>query len=100
MRANIIIPATIQRMVPVRFSPSTYLMKPTRQRTECRVQKGPFAGMNYTDYSVCNTCIPEFLGIYNRELASCVEQICVRPRQLIVDLVAAKEYYAVELGYT
>ena len=92
------IPLTIRKLIPHQLRPSTYLTHLTRQRTGCRVRQGPFAGMHYTDRSICSTYIPKLLGIYERELAFFIEQICDARPGLIVDVGAAEGYYAVGLA--
>lgn len=88
----------IRRLIPERFRPIGYLTHLARQRTNSRVQKGPFMGTRYVQVSQGSAYIPKLLGIYERELAPQVEALIVRSPKLVVDVGAAEGYYAVGLA--
>ncbi len=54
--------------------------------------------MRYIDQSFCSSIIPKWLGIYERELAACIEEAITIPFQTVVDIGAAEGYYAVGLA--
>ena len=88
----------IRKIVPKQYRPIGYLESLARKRTLCRVHSGPFAGMQYGSASIGSAYIPKLLGIYERELADVIEDICSRRSPLIVDIGAAEGYYAVGLA--
>jgi hypothetical protein len=88
----------IRKIIPEEYRPIGYLTSLTRKRTRRRIRSGPFAGMQYGMSSVGSAYIPKLLGIYERELAAVIENLCVRRSQLIVDIGAAEGYYAVGLA--
>jgi hypothetical protein len=88
----------IRRIIPKRFRPLGYLTHLVRTRTDCRVQRGPFAGMRYVDDSVGSAYVPKLLGIYERELSECVEKIVRRRPSVIIDIGAGEGYYVVGLA--
>jgi predicted O-methyltransferase YrrM len=87
-----------RKMIPERFRPIGYLNHLARKQTGCRVLQGPFAGMRYIEKSIGSAYIPKLVGIYERELAHCVEAICSSRPSMIVDLGAAEGYYAIGLA--
>ena len=88
----------IRRIVPERYRPIGYLTHLVRQRTDCKVRLGPFAGMRYVSNSIGGAYLPKLLGIYERELTQVMEAACARQPRLIVDIGAAEGYYAVGLA--
>ena len=88
----------IRRIVPERYRPIGYLTHLVRQRTDCKVRLGPFAGMRYVSNSIGSAYLPKLLGIYERELTQVMEAACARQPRLIVDIGAAEGYYAVGLA--
>jgi len=66
-----------------------------RERTNCSVLGGPFAGMQYVQISQGSAYIPKLLGIYERELVPQVEALVAREPELIIDVGAAEGYYAI-----
>ena len=88
----------VRRVVPARFRPIGYLVFLTRKRSRDRVVSGPFAGMEYVWRALGSAYIPKLLGIYERELAWCVEAACEARPDRIVNLGAAEGYYAVGLA--
>jgi hypothetical protein len=88
----------IRRFLPARYRPIGYLTHLVQRRTHCRVRQGCFAGMRYAHDSVGSAYLPKLLGMYERELAPCVEAICSHTPALIVDVGAAEGYYAVGLA--
>src|SRR5438477_2625799 len=90
--------ALIRQIVPERYRPVGYLTSLVRQRTDRKVRLGPFAGMRYVSNAIGSAYIPKLLGIYERELAGVVEEVCQRGAGLIVDIGAAEGYYAVGLA--
>ena len=89
----------LRRAVPARYRPIGYLNHLAQVRTTGRVRSGPFAGMRYVDTSIGSCFIPKLLGIYERELAPKVEQICRQQPKLVVDIGAAEGYYAIGLAF-
>jgi hypothetical protein len=69
-----------------------------RRRTGLIVRKGPFAGMRYIEEASAGAYLPKLLGIYEREVAFCIEEACQFKPLLIVDIGAAEGYYAVGLA--
>ena len=92
------IASLVRKIVPARFRPIGYLLHLTRERTDCRVMAGPFAGMRYVTDSVGSAYVPKLLGTYESELALQVESICHRKPSLIIDIGAAEGYYAIGLA--
>lgn len=88
----------IRRVVPARFRPIGYLTHLVRERTGCQVRQGPFANMRYVHDSIGSAYLPKLLGLYEQELALCVEAISQRRPELIVDIGAGEGYYAVGLA--
>lgn len=88
----------IRKLIPERFRPIGYLTYLARERTDCSVRQGPFAGMRYVQVSQGSAYIPKLLGIYERELAPQVEALVTRAPRLLVDVGAAEGYYAVGLA--
>lgn len=88
----------IRKVVPGNIRPIRYLAHLTRKNTKLRVRSGPFKEMRYVENSVGSAYIPKLLGIYERELASQVEEICAQAPGLIVDIGAAEGYYAIGLA--
>src|ERR1700722_7380135 len=85
----------MRRFLPSFVKPTSYLAQLTAERTRSTVMAGPFAGMGYIESSVGSAHIPKLLGIYEGEIAPCIEQICRSRPELVVDLGAAEGYYAV-----
>jgi hypothetical protein len=85
-------------LIPARFRPIGYLQHLTRTRTQARVHCGPFAGLRYVNDSLGSAYIPKLLGIYESELVSEIESICLGKPHLIVDVGAAEGYYAIGLA--
>lgn len=92
------IASIIRRVVPARFRPIGYLTHLVQERTGCQVRQGPFAAMRYVDDSVGSAYLPKLLGVYERELAGCVDAISQQQPKLIVDVGAGEGYYAVGLA--
>jgi hypothetical protein len=88
----------MRRCLPSFVKPTSYLARLAAKRTHSTVMAGPFAGMGYIESSVGSAHIPKLLGIYEREVALCIEQICRNRPKLVVDLGAAEGYYAVGLA--
>lgn len=90
----------IRRLVPLHLRPSSHLKNLVRQRTKGRVHSGPFTGMRWISgaESDVDFDIPKLLGIYEREIDSCIERACALNFSLIVDVGAAEGYYAVGLA--
>jgi hypothetical protein len=88
----------IRRVLPEGYRPIGYLTNLVRNRTGGVVRQGPFKGMRYVANSVGSAYLPKLLGIYERELAPRIEQICAAKPALIVDVGAAEGYYAVGLA--
>ena len=88
----------IRKIVPGHIRPIRYLAHLTRKNTNLRVRSGPFKEMRYVGHSVGSAYIPKLLGIYERELAPQVEEICTQGPSLIVDIGAAEGYYAIGLA--
>lgn len=78
--------------------PVDYLESLVRQRTEMRVQKGPFSGLRYISDAHGSAYCPKLLGIYERELGHVIDQIIKMAPPTIVDIGAAEGYYAVGLA--
>jgi hypothetical protein len=95
---NNFLPALLRKLIPARFRPIGYLTRMVQQRTACRVQHGPFAGMCYPDQAVHSAYLPKLMGIYERELNDIIEEICAWQPQVIIDLGAAEGYYAAGLA--
>lgn len=100
MRPNL--PMTIvqllRKCVPSQFRPPSYLARLVRRRTGARVAAGPFAGMNYITQSHGSAYIPKILGIYERELHDCLEDMIQRHPKVLIDIGAAEGYYAVGIA--
>jgi len=92
------IASLLRKIVPERFRPIGYLTHLTRERTDCQVRSGFFAGMHYVQNSVGSAYLPKLLGIYERELSTQVESICAGKPELIVDVGAAEGFYAIGLA--
>lgn len=88
----------IRKIVPATLRPIGYLVRKTHTCTGGRIYQGPFKGMKYAEDSFGSCLIPKLLGIYERELASAVEEACAASPRLIVDIGAAEGYYAVGLA--
>jgi len=88
----------LKKVIPESLRPLRLLEKLTRSKTHGRIRKGPFEGMRYLDRAVGSALIPKLLGIYERELATRIEQACAANFPLIVDIGAAEGYYAVGLA--
>lgn len=95
-----IISKALRAAVPLHLRPSGSLKNLVRKRTKNRVYSGPFAGMLWIEANQrdADFDIPKLLGIYERELNSCIEQACAHHFPLIVDVGAAEGYYAVGLA--
>lgn len=87
----------LHRIIPERTRVG-YLHHLVRTRTHGRVRAGPFAGMRYIDSAFGSAYLPKLLGIYERELNPCIEQVCALNFPLIVVIGAAEGYYAVGLA--
>jgi hypothetical protein len=85
-------------IMAARYRQVLYLGQLVVRRTRMRVMRGPFAGMQYIDRAIGSAYMPKLLGSYERELNHCVEAICAREPQLIVDIGTAEGYYAVGLA--
>jgi hypothetical protein len=88
----------IREILPESYRPIGYLTHLTQRRTGLRIRSGPFTGMRYGPAAAGSAYIPKLLGIYERELASIIEQVCSRLPGWIVDIGAAEGYYAVGLA--
>jgi hypothetical protein len=90
----------IRKLVPATLQPSGHLRSLVRNQTRCRVYSGPFKGLRWIPQTDPNAefDIPKLLGIYERELAPCMERACGLNFSLIVDVGAAEGYYAVGLA--
>lgn len=88
----------LRTLVPARFRPIGYLEHLVRARNDARVRQGPFQGMRYADRACGSAYIPKILGIYERELNTCVEQAVSLRLPLIVDVGSAEGYYAVGMA--
>ena len=88
----------MRRFLPSFVKPTRYLARLTAEKTHSTVMAGPFSGMRYIESSIGSALIPKLLGIYERELAPCIEEICRNRPELVVDLGAAEGYYAVGLA--
>jgi len=88
----------LRTLIPEGLRPIGYLTRLVRLRTGCAVASGPFAGTRYVDHSVGSAYIPKLLGIYERELTTCVEEIIARQPRVVIDIGAAEGYYAVGLA--
>jgi len=62
-----------------------------------QVQAGPFAGMRYFDAHVWGIISNKWLGSYEAELHSIVEQICQTPYRRVIDIGCAEGWYAIGL---
>jgi hypothetical protein len=87
-----------RRVIPSRFRPLGYLSHLAMSRSGGRVMRGPFASMRYSGRSVGSAMVPKVLGIYERELASAVEEAIHWGPGLVVDAGAADGYCAVGLA--
>jgi hypothetical protein len=90
--------SAIRLVIPARFRPIGYLTHLVEERTGRRVCSGPFEGMNYVNRSWGSAYLPKLLGTYERELHSCVEEICSMKPGLILNVGAAEGYYTVGLA--
>jgi hypothetical protein len=88
-----------RRLLPARVRPIGYLTHLVRTRTGGVVRQGPFAGMRYVDDSVGSAYLPKLLGMYERELTPCIEEMCSGHYRHIVDVGAAEGYYAVGVAF-
>lgn len=88
----------LKTLVPARFRPSSVLAKLVRTRTGARVSAGPFKGMNYIQQSHGSAYIPKLLGIYERELHDCIEEMIHSRPSVLIDIGAAEGYYAVGIA--
>lgn len=61
------------------------------------VRHGPFAGMRYPPKVIGHgsRLLPKLLGSYERELHSCIEELCQAGPDLVVDIGCAEGYYAI-----
>jgi len=95
-------PANLVRaIVPKTWRPIGYLMHLTWSKSQGKVQAGPFTGMRYLHDSVGATgsaYIPKVLGIYERELNTCVEKAVSLNFQQIINVGAGEGYYAVGMA--
>ncbi len=62
------------------------------------VLAGPFKGLRYFDEVVWGPITPKWLGSYEAELASVVEEIATRGYRVVLDVGCAEGYYAVGLA--
>lgn len=90
--------AVLRVFIPTRFRPTASITQLTKSKTNLIVQAGPFRGMRYVDQSYWSAYIPKLLGIYERELAGCIEEAVSLPFHTVVDIGAAEGYYAVGLA--
>lgn len=60
---------------------------------------GPFKGMKYYNEIVWGPITPKWLGCYELELHSIVDEIIVRNYKVIIDVGCAEGYYAVGLAW-
>lgn len=88
----------LRKFVPSQLRPPAYLARLVRRRTGTRVAAGPFAGMNYITQSQGSAYIPKLLGIYERELHDCVEDMIQLRPDVLIDIGAAEGYYAVGIA--
>ena len=88
----------IRKLIPERFRPIGYLTHLARSRTNATVQQGPFAGLKIVTLSAGSAFIPKLLGIYERELNECVEELIASRPSVVIDIGAAEGYYAVGLA--
>jgi hypothetical protein len=80
------------------WRPSAFFARLARRSTSGRVAQGPFRGMRYTKLSWGSVYVPKLLGIYERELASCIESAVAAAPAHIVNIGAAEGYYAVGMS--
>ncbi|TLD69946.1 hypothetical protein FEM03_14535 [Phragmitibacter flavus] len=88
----------LRKIIPERFRPIGYLTHLTQKRSFNSVMNGPFAGMRYARKSQGSAYIPKLLGIYERELVSCIESLIANSPSMVVDVGAAEGYYAVGMA--
>jgi hypothetical protein len=81
--------------LPNSLRPPVYLTNLARRKSGGVVVSGPFAGLRYVDRSFGGAYIPRLLGIYERELAPCIEEICRQSPRVLVNVGAAEGYYAI-----
>jgi hypothetical protein len=70
-----------------------------RNEQEIRVISGPFEGMRYLDAIVWGPITPKWLGSYETELSTVIEEIVGGPYSTVIDVGCAEGYYAVGLAY-
>jgi hypothetical protein len=85
----------IRSVTPETLHPIRYLTELARKKTNLSVSAGSFKGMRYVRTALGSAYIPKLLGIYERELANLVEEICLIKPPVVVDIGAAEGYYAV-----
>ncbi|SRR5579883_2865557 len=82
----------LKRFLPASLRPKMYLVRLVRRETKCRVQHGPFAGL---DLGPDCSWLPALLGTYEKELWPVVSEIVEIAPDTIVNIGAAEGYYAV-----
>ena len=85
----------IRSVTPEALRPIGYLTELARKKTNLSVYAGSFKGMSYVESALGSAYIPKLIGIYERELADLVEEICLIKPRVVVDIGAAEGYYAV-----
>ncbi|MBK1882482.1 hypothetical protein JIN85_08650 [Luteolibacter pohnpeiensis] len=63
------------------------------------VLSGPFEGLKYYNKTIWGTITSKWIGCYELEIRSVIEEIIDSKYDLIVDIGAAEGYYAVGLAY-
>ena len=84
----------IHQAIPRPLRPMNYLTELVQRRTHLQISGGPFRGLRYANESHCSMYLPKLLGLYERELAPCVEEACALGLGRIIDVGAAEGYYA------
>ena len=62
------------------------------------ILSGPFAGLRYLNETVWGSIEPKWLGTYERELHSIVDEIVRTGYETVIDVGSAEGYYSVGLG--
>jgi len=91
--------AVLRRMIPSGLQPQHYVERLIKSKGALVVQNGPFRGMQYIDEAFCSSLVPKWLGIYERELNTCIEEALTLGFRTVVDIGAAEGYYAVGFAY-
>jgi hypothetical protein len=89
----------LRYLVPSHLHPSQYIKKLAESRTQSIVQNGPFRGMRFVNQNCrCGGLVPKWLGVYERELGTSIEEAILLPFDTVVNIGAAEGYYAVGLA--